>query len=204
MVFKSLECFLTQILEPLLSVPLILTVSRPFFPSGGPDATQKWCVWSVLKLVCDFFFFFFGIFSYIFLSCGLLIPSLSPSLRLISGSAMNVAYGEEEMKRFLEEATQVSQVRSAIALCVSVHVSERPPLFSPLLFCLVCVTCFPSWALPPSLEQAGLFFLRHLGGGGEGGGVNPDPWPLPWPLPQVKAPKQGLSKSAGSYTICQP
>lgn len=28
----------------------------------------------------------------------------------VSGSAMNVAYGEGEMKRFLEEATQVSQV----------------------------------------------------------------------------------------------
>lgn len=27
-----------------------------------------------------------------------------------SGSAMNVVYGEEEMKRFLEEAAQVSQV----------------------------------------------------------------------------------------------
>lgn len=31
---------------------------------------------------------------------------------------MNVVYGEEEMKRFLEEATQVSQVRSELILCV--------------------------------------------------------------------------------------
>uniref|UniRef100_A0A087XCA4 Carbamoyl phosphate synthase arginine-specific large chain n=1 Tax=Poecilia formosa TaxID=48698 RepID=A0A087XCA4_POEFO len=34
---------------------------------------------------------------------------LRPSYVLSSGSAMNVVYGEEEMKRFLEEATQVSQ-----------------------------------------------------------------------------------------------
>uniref|UniRef100_A0A8C3B5N1 Carbamoyl-phosphate synthase 1 n=1 Tax=Cyclopterus lumpus TaxID=8103 RepID=A0A8C3B5N1_CYCLU len=51
----------------------------------------------------------------LFLSCGLLFSlphssfhSLS-CLHLTSGSAMNVVYGEEEMKRFLEEATQVSQ-----------------------------------------------------------------------------------------------
>uniref|UniRef100_A0A3B4YN35 carbamoyl-phosphate synthase (ammonia) n=1 Tax=Seriola lalandi dorsalis TaxID=1841481 RepID=A0A3B4YN35_SERLL len=39
-------------------------------------------------------------------------PSLFPSLSRLhptSGSAMNVVYGEEEMKRFLEEAAQVSQ-----------------------------------------------------------------------------------------------
>ncbi len=35
------------------------------------------------------------------------------NLSVSSGSAMNVVYGENEMKRFLEEATQVSQVRSA-------------------------------------------------------------------------------------------
>ncbi len=35
------------------------------------------------------------------------------NLSVSSGSAMNVVYGEDEMKRFLEEATQVSQVRSA-------------------------------------------------------------------------------------------
>uniref|UniRef100_A0A7N8Y7W3 carbamoyl-phosphate synthase (ammonia) n=1 Tax=Mastacembelus armatus TaxID=205130 RepID=A0A7N8Y7W3_9TELE len=35
--------------------------------------------------------------------------ALSLSSRLTSGSAMNVVYGDEEMKRFLEEATQVSQ-----------------------------------------------------------------------------------------------
>jgi len=35
------------------------------------------------------------------------------NLSLFSGSAMNVVYGEDEMKRFLEEATQVSQVRAA-------------------------------------------------------------------------------------------
>lgn len=39
-----------------------------------------------------------------------LTHSLPPLLS--SGSAMNVVYGEEEMKRFLEEATQVSQVSS--------------------------------------------------------------------------------------------
>uniref|UniRef100_A0A4W6F7E7 carbamoyl-phosphate synthase (ammonia) n=1 Tax=Lates calcarifer TaxID=8187 RepID=A0A4W6F7E7_LATCA len=48
----------------------------------------------------------------LFLSRGLVFSlphalSLSPSPA--SGSAMNVVYGEEEMKRFLEEATQVSQ-----------------------------------------------------------------------------------------------
>lgn len=50
----------------------------------------------------------------------------SPSLSLFrshptSGSAMNVAYGEEEMKRFLEEATQVSQVRSVLTLCTYIN-----------------------------------------------------------------------------------
>ena len=35
-----------------------------------------------------------------------------------SGSAMNVAYGEEEMKRFLEEASQVSQVSCGTSPCV--------------------------------------------------------------------------------------
>uniref|UniRef100_A0A3Q3BFG3 carbamoyl-phosphate synthase (ammonia) n=1 Tax=Kryptolebias marmoratus TaxID=37003 RepID=A0A3Q3BFG3_KRYMA len=54
--------------------------------------------------------------SFLLISCALLFfaPSLPffPSLchlYLTSGSAMNVVYGEEEMKRFLEEATQVSQ-----------------------------------------------------------------------------------------------
>lgn len=67
-----------------------------------------------LKLVCS------PVCSPLCLSCGLLY-SLAHSLsclHLTSGSAMNVAYGEEEMKRFLEEATQVSQVRSVLALCV--------------------------------------------------------------------------------------
>ncbi|XP_054471168.1 carbamoyl-phosphate synthase [ammonia], mitochondrial [Anoplopoma fimbria] len=36
-------------------------------------------------------------------------PCLLRPSYVLSGSAMNVAYGEEEMKRFLEEATQVSQ-----------------------------------------------------------------------------------------------
>lgn len=57
----------------------------------------------------------------------LLSPSLFlSSLHLTSGSAMNVVYGEEEMKRFLEEATQVSQVRAVITVCVSMpaHVRE--------------------------------------------------------------------------------
>uniref|UniRef100_A0A665XDN1 carbamoyl-phosphate synthase (ammonia) n=1 Tax=Echeneis naucrates TaxID=173247 RepID=A0A665XDN1_ECHNA len=51
---------------------------------------------------------------FLFLSPGLLfsLPHSFPRLaysHLISGSAMNVVYGEEEMKRFLEEAAQVSQ-----------------------------------------------------------------------------------------------
>ncbi|KAK5598963.1 hypothetical protein CRENBAI_001206 [Crenichthys baileyi] len=36
-------------------------------------------------------------------------PCLLRPSYVLSGSAMNVVYGEEEMKRFLEEATQVSQ-----------------------------------------------------------------------------------------------
>ncbi|KAI4874576.1 hypothetical protein NFI96_016355, partial [Prochilodus magdalenae] len=36
-------------------------------------------------------------------------PCLLRPSYVLSGSAMNVAYGEEEMKRFLEEAAQVSQ-----------------------------------------------------------------------------------------------
>uniref|UniRef100_A0A8C1YKE2 carbamoyl-phosphate synthase (ammonia) n=1 Tax=Cyprinus carpio TaxID=7962 RepID=A0A8C1YKE2_CYPCA len=40
-------------------------------------------------------------------------PCLLRPSYVLSGSAMNVVYGEDEMKRFLEEATQVSQVRSA-------------------------------------------------------------------------------------------
>uniref|UniRef100_A0A3Q1FTK8 carbamoyl-phosphate synthase (ammonia) n=1 Tax=Acanthochromis polyacanthus TaxID=80966 RepID=A0A3Q1FTK8_9TELE len=59
------------------------------------------------RLVCS------PVCSLLFLSCALLFssPSLFPlsCLHLTSGSAMNVVYGEEEMKRFLEEATQVSQ-----------------------------------------------------------------------------------------------
>uniref|UniRef100_A0A3Q1C6V0 carbamoyl-phosphate synthase (ammonia) n=1 Tax=Amphiprion ocellaris TaxID=80972 RepID=A0A3Q1C6V0_AMPOC len=61
----------------------------------------------VAQLVCS------PVCSLLFLSCALLFssPSLFPlsCLHLTSGSAMNVVYGEEEMKRFLEEATQVSQ-----------------------------------------------------------------------------------------------
>uniref|UniRef100_A0A8C1SSF8 carbamoyl-phosphate synthase (ammonia) n=1 Tax=Cyprinus carpio TaxID=7962 RepID=A0A8C1SSF8_CYPCA len=45
-------------------------------------------------------------------------PCLLRPSYVLSGSAMNVVYGEDEMKRFLEEATQVSQVRSKM-----VHVS---------------------------------------------------------------------------------
>uniref|UniRef100_A0A3B4CA83 Carbamoyl-phosphate synthase 1, mitochondrial n=1 Tax=Pygocentrus nattereri TaxID=42514 RepID=A0A3B4CA83_PYGNA len=37
------------------------------------------------------------------------LVNVPPPFPVLSGSAMNVAYGEEEMKRFLEEAAQVSQ-----------------------------------------------------------------------------------------------
>jgi len=68
-------------------------------------------------------------FSCLLASLPLLWPFVfSPSLsllslsfsRLTSGSAMNVVYGEEEMKRFLEEATQVSQVRSVLTHIASI------------------------------------------------------------------------------------
>ena len=79
-----------------------------------------------LKLVCS------PVCLPLFLSCGLLfflcltLPlSVFSFLHPISGSAMNVAYGEEEMKRFLEEATQVSQVRSVLTLCVHACTCER-------------------------------------------------------------------------------
>ena len=46
----------------------------------------------------------------------------SADLFFHSGSAMNVAYGEEEMKRFLEEASQVSQVSCGTSPCLGVGV----------------------------------------------------------------------------------
>lgn len=64
---------------------------------------------------------------------------------LSSGSAMNVVYGEEEMKRFLEEATQVSQV-SSYGRCVCMGALLEGDLLQrhTLVFpgCLLELTCF--------------------------------------------------------------
>ncbi len=85
----------------------------------------------IISLVC--FSLFLSSFTQLYISFRLLGLTLQPSnhvfvswwahlnvrvmndenLSVSSGSAMNVVYGEDEMKRFLEEATQVSQVRSA-------------------------------------------------------------------------------------------
>lgn len=64
------------------------------------------------------------------------------SLHLTSGSAMNVVYGEEEMKRFLEEATQVSQVRSVLTIYVHACPHKRdisPSYVVPWFFILLLV-----------------------------------------------------------------
>lgn len=75
-----------------------------------------------LKLVCS---------PLLLVSHPLLCPfdfpsSLSlPRLHRASGSAMNVVYGEEEMKRFLEEAAHVSQVSSLLTMCTYLHLQKR-------------------------------------------------------------------------------
>lgn len=52
-------------------------------------------------------------------------PLSLPRLHRASGSAMNVVYGEEEMKRFLEEAAHVSQVSSLLTICTYLHLQKR-------------------------------------------------------------------------------
>lgn len=144
------------------------------------------CVW----------YYYYIYFLHLFLSCGLLhhfSVTLSPSVSLISGSAMNVVYGEEEMKRFLEEATQVSQVRSELTLCVSVHVREMPPFIVQSFSCFFAVTCFYPVSLSSCFELAQAFSrqsccLSLLPATPRWQG---DPWLIQWLLPGVNAPKQG-------------
>lgn len=94
-----------------------------------------------LKLVCS---------PLLLVSHPLLCPfdfpsSLSlPRLHRASGSAMNVVYGEEEMKRFLEEAAHVSQVSSLLTVCTYLHLQKRHIAIklsnvSPLLFFFLLV-----------------------------------------------------------------
>lgn len=91
-------------------------------------------------------------------------------LHLTSGSAMNVAYGEEEMKRFLEEATQVSQVRSLLTLCVhdcACETDTSPPYVVQWLFiwrCLYWINIFVKVASLSITDRHSLFrvVLSHL------------------------------------------
>lgn len=118
------------------------------------------------------YYYFFCIF---FLSRGLFRPfsvTLALFLSLISGSAMNVVYGEEEMKRFLEEATQVSQVISAFTLRICAREWDAT-IYCEIFFLLLCCHLFFSLVYPAVFSQlklpAGravgcLFFLRHPGG----------------------------------------
>lgn len=86
-------------------------------------------------------------------------------LHLTSGSAMNVAYGEEEMKRFLEEATQVSQVRSVLTLCVHGCACETDtslPYVVQWLFILRCLYWISIFVKVTSLSITHRHSLFHV------------------------------------------
>lgn len=71
-------------------------------------------------------------------------PLSLPRLHRASGSAMNVVYGEEEMKRFLEEAAHVSQVSSLLTICTYLHLQKR---HIAIKLCLTLIFFFFYWSL---------------------------------------------------------